>query len=187
MKAWTWVIFAAVGWGVMFTAYNTRAQLDPRAPWAFGMIVIGPELPPEITTTERATPSRLRLVPAGERTESILKVMNQVAKEKAANLELQLRPKLILLPLAAAGIDENSLQSGRLPAAGQDQIIAGPSAAHKDRLTVGDRTLDVVGVLKDDFALFRDDYLIPPAEKANAFVRGRRSIGPSGDPCAAHS
>src|SRR5271156_5014970 len=104
MKAWTWVIFAAVGWGVMFTAYNTRAQLDQRAPWANGVIVIGPQLPPEITPTERATPTRLRLVPAGGRTESILNVMNQVAKDKVANLELQLRPKLILLPLAAAGI-----------------------------------------------------------------------------------
>src|SRR5271156_1301132 len=122
MKAWTWVIFAAVGWGVMFTAYNTRAQLDQRAPWANGVIVIGPQLPPEITPTERATPSRLRLVPAGELTQALLKVMNQLAKDKSANLEMQLRPKLILLPLGPAGIDENSLQSGRLPAARQDQI-----------------------------------------------------------------
>jgi hypothetical protein len=180
MRAWTWVIFAAAGWGVMFTAFNTRAQLDSRSPWGYGLIVIGPQLPPEITPTERATPSRLRLVPAGGRTESILKVMNQVAKDKVADLEFQLRPKLILLALSAAGIDESSLQSGRLPAAGQDQIIAGPSAAHKDRLTIGDRVFDVVGVLKGEFALFRNDYLIPPAEKATAlFADGEPSVHPA--------
>jgi len=180
MKAWTWTLFAALGWGVMLTAYNTRAQPDRRAPWAYGLIVIGPQLPPDITLTERATPSRLRLVPAGERTESILKVMNQVAKDKVANLESQLRPKLILLPLAEAGINASSLQSGHLPEAGRDQVIAGPFAAHIDRLTVGDRILDVVGVLKGEFALFRHDYLIPPSEKANAlFADGEPSVHPA--------
>ena len=129
MKAWSWVIFAAVGWGVMLAAYNTRAQPDRGAAWAYGLFVIGPPLPPEIAQTERAIPVRLRLVPAVERTESILKVMSQLAKDKAANLESQLRPKLILLPLAEAGIDASSLQSGRLPEAGRDQVIAGPSAA----------------------------------------------------------
>ena len=180
MKAWTWVIFAAVGWGVMFAAYATRAQPDGRAAWAYGLIVIGPELPADLVQTGRPTKSRLRLVPGGERTESILKVMNQVAKEKAANLELQLRPKLILLPLEEAGIDASSLQSGRMPEAGRDQVIAGPSAAHKDRLTVGDRVLDVVGVLKSEFALVRNDYLIPPSEPANALLPdGERSVHPA--------
>jgi hypothetical protein len=180
MKAWSWVIFAAVGWGVMLAAYNTRAQPDRGAVWAYGFFVIGPPLPPEIAQTERAIPVRLRLVPAVERTEAILKVMSQLAKDKVANLESQLRPKLILLPLAEAGIDASSLQSGRLPEAGRDQVIAGPSAALKDRLTVGDRVLDVVGVLKGEFALLRNDYLIPPSEPANAlFPDGEPSVHPA--------
>ena len=150
----------------------------PAEPWgslAHGLIVIGPQLPQELTNTHRTTFSRLRLVPAGERTESILKVMNQVGKEKAAKLESQLRPKLIMLPMGEAGIDANSLQSGRLPEVGRDQVIAGPSADHKDRLAVGDRVLEVIGVLKDEFALLQHDYLIPPSDHAS-------SLFPDGDP-----
>ena len=45
MRALSWAIVAAVGLGVMVTAYMTRAQVDPDATWASGLIVIGPELP----------------------------------------------------------------------------------------------------------------------------------------------
>jgi hypothetical protein len=179
MRAWSWVIFAAVGWGAMLTAYNTRAQPDHAARWAYGLIVIGPELPADFAQKEHAIRSRMRFVLAGERTESILKVMNQVTKDKAAKLASQLRPKIIQLPLAEAGIDASSLQSARLPEAGRDQVLAGP-AAHSDRLTVGDRVLDVVGVLKGEFALFRNDYLIPPSEPADAlFPDGESSVHPA--------
>ncbi len=101
--------------------------------------------------------------------------MRQVAKEKAIRLELQLCPKLILLPLEGARINGSSLQSGRLPEAGRNEVIAGASAAHKDRVTAGERPLDVVGVLKPEFALFRSDYLIPPSEVA-------KTLFPDGNP-----
>jgi hypothetical protein len=92
-------------------------------------------------------------------------------------LEPQLRPKLILLPLDAAGIDASSLQSGRLPEAGRDQVVAGASADHKDRVRAGERDLEVVGVLKPDSALLRNDYLIAPSDAANAlFPEGDSSV-----------
>jgi hypothetical protein len=180
MRAWSWVIVAAMGWGTMLAAYSTRPQPNVGARWAHGAIVIGPQLPQELANAHRTIVSRLRLVSAGERTESILKAMNQLAKEKAAKLESQLRPKLILLPLAEASIDATSLQTGHLPDAGRDQVIAGPAADHKDRLAVGDRVLDVVGVLKDEFALLRHDYLIPPSEQASSlFPDGEPSVHPA--------
>ena len=168
MRALSWVVVAAVGWRVMVAAYTSRAQPDPKAPWGHGLVVIGPELTAEVAHTGKVISVRVRLLPAIERTEAILKVMSQVATGKAANLESQLRPKLILLPSDATGIDASSLQSGRLPEAGRDQVIAGASAAHKDRVTAGDRVLDVVGVLKPESALLRDDYLIPASDAATA-------------------
>ena len=177
MKAWSWVVVAAIGFGVMVLAYATRAQADPKAPWASGLIVIGPELPAELNQMGRATPVRLRLLPAIEQTEAILAVIARVAKEKADQLELQLRPKLIVLPLERAGIDALSLQSGRLPEAGRDEVLAGPRAGRKDQVTAGDRDLAVVGVLKPEFALLRDDYLVPPSDAANALF-------PAGGPTA---
>jgi hypothetical protein len=111
---------------------------------------------------------RLRFLPAIERTEAILKAMTTVAKDKAIALESQLRPKLILVPFEPAGIDASSLQSGRMPEAGGDQVLAGPSAVHRDRVRAGERELDVVGVLKPDFGLLQNDYLIAPSDKTTA-------------------
>jgi hypothetical protein len=162
---------------VMLAAYTARAQSDPKAPWARGLIVIGHELPTDLAQTGHATRVRLRLVPARERTEAIIKVLGQVPMDVATRLALQLRPKLIQLPLDQAGINASSLQSGRLPEAGRDEVVAGASAAHKDRVTAGDRVLEVVEVLKPDFALLRDEYLIPPSDRASAlFTDGDRSV-----------
>jgi hypothetical protein len=79
-----------------------------------------------------------------------------------------------------AGIGADSLQSGRLPAAGRDEILAGSKAPRHDRLTIGNRTLKVVGVLKPDVALFADCYLIPPSASANGLF-------PAGDPSVQHA
>jgi hypothetical protein len=180
MKTLWWVLVAAAGWGVMLAAYATRAQTDPKAPWARGLVVMGHELPADLAQTGHATRVPLRLVPARERTETIIKVLGQVTMDVAMRLALQLRPKLILLPLDQAGINASSLQSGRLPEAGRDQVVTGASAAHKDRVTAGDRVLEVVGVLKPDFALLRDDYLIPPSDRAAAlFTEGDPSVHPA--------
>ena len=77
MKTLWWVLVAAAGWGVMAAAYATRAQTDPKAPWARGLVVIGHELPADLAQTGHATRVQLRLVPARERTETIIKVLGQ--------------------------------------------------------------------------------------------------------------
>src|SRR5262249_2221284 len=99
MRARSWVIVAVVGFVVMLLAYSTRPQVDPKAPWASGLIVIGPELPPEWNKMARTTSVRARLVPGGELTERVLKAISQADQAKSASLEKQLRPKLIELPL----------------------------------------------------------------------------------------
>ena len=98
------------------------------APWASGLIAIGPELPADLPKIGRLTPVRLRLLPGLDRTELILNVMRQVAQDKAIGLEKQLRPKLIMVAFDRAEIDTGSLQSGRLAQAGSDEVIAGPRA-----------------------------------------------------------
>ncbi len=177
MRALSWTVVAALGLGVMVTAYMTRAQVDPDAPWASGIIAIGPELPVNLANVGHASRRRLRFLPAIERTETVLKVMTQVAKEKGAALEFQLRPKLIMLPFDTAAIDARALQSGRLPDSNADQVLAGATAVHHDRVTAGDRSLEVVGVLRPEFALVRHDYLIPQSDHAaSLFPDGDKSV-----------
>jgi hypothetical protein len=170
MKVWLWLVLAWVGLGVMVVSYTTRARPDPRAPWASGLIAIGPELPAEMAKTGRATRVRLRLLPANDRTEFILKAISMAEPTLAAPVEFALRPKLVVLPLADAGIVPDSLASGRLPQAGQDEILAGPGPEQEDQVKLGDRALQVVGILKRDFVLFRDNYLIHPSDSANGLL-----------------
>lgn len=166
MKGWAWALLAAAGWGVMFAAYVTRARSDPNGPWAHGILVIGPDLPDDLAQVGRTTKVRLRLLTAIDRTESIIRAASLLSTDNAIKLALELRPKLIMIPPEGIGIDASALGSGHLPEAGRDQIIAGESVAHHDRLPVDDRDLEVAGVLKPELFLMRNFYLIPQSETA---------------------
>ena len=77
-----------------------------------------------------------------------------VAKDKSEQARSAASPQKLILfcQFEETAIDASSLQSGRLPEAGRDQVVAGASAAHSDRVKAGERDLEVVGVLKPDFA-----------------------------------
>jgi hypothetical protein len=193
MKAWIWLVVAAVGWAMMLGGYASRVRLDSSAPWSSGLIVIGPvagaknekgsgksaaekTASPNATTpatpTEEAVfpdaiPVRVRLLSASDIAEVIMIFSGDEAPEKAVGTKARVRLKLIELPLDKAGLSASELKSGRLPEAGRDEIIAGARIEGRDALMVGSRTLKVVGVLKPDVALFADSLLIPPSETAN--------------------
>jgi hypothetical protein len=93
--------------------------------------------------------------------------LGKVAPAAVQALEARLRPKLILLPAVQDSVGQDALQSGRLPAADSDEVFAGSAAPEHDRLTIGDHTLKVVGVLKPDVAVFADCYLINRSESTN--------------------
>jgi len=159
-----------MGFGTMSAAFFTRVKPDPQARWAHGCIAIGPEPVaggPLVPGMMLRNPVRLRLLPATDFTEGLLKGMEQAAPGKTFNLQAQLRPKLIGLPLKESGIDEASLQSGRLPVVGKDEVLAGAGAAQAGQVAIGDRSLLVVGRLKPDLALFADSYLIPASDATN--------------------
>jgi hypothetical protein len=169
MKAWIWAVAAAAGFGLMIMAYSSRARPDPRIPWANGFIAIaiGPEGSSKEPPPAWAIAAELRYLPGGERTEMILRTLRQVAPAAVKALEARLRPKLIGLPAVKDGVGQEALQSGRLPAADSDEILAGSTAPEHDRLTIGDRTLKVVGVLKPDAAVFTDCYLVNRSESTS--------------------
>ncbi len=54
------------------------------------------------------------------------------------------------------------LQSGRLPEAGRNEVLAGARIGPRETQIVGGETLKVVGILKPDAALFAHSFLIPP-------------------------
>lgn len=105
---------------------------------------------------------RLRLLTTSEIAELLLFATGDSVPDKALAVKGQVRIKLIELPLARAGIGAAELQSGRLPQAGRNELLAGARIEPRETLIVGGKPLKVVGVLKPDLALFADSYLVPP-------------------------
>lgn len=191
MKPWIWLVVAAAGWAMMLGGFASRARVDPSAPWSSGSIVIGPvgsndkgggkraektatdpksttpEPPAEEAAFADAIPVRLRLLSASDIAETLMAVLGDGAPDKAIGTKAAVRLKLIELPLEKAGLGANWLQSGRLPEAGRDEIIAGARIEPRDQLLVGGRILKVVGVLKPDVALLADSFLIPQSDSAS--------------------
>jgi hypothetical protein len=174
MRVWSWLVVAACGLGLMLLTYS--AQVRPKTPssWSHGLIVLGPDEPTDRSPPGEVIPARLRLLPGDERTEAILRSLGRAVPGQELSLQVQLRPKLIGLSLTVARIGSEMLVSGRLPAA-RGEILAGPETPRPDRLTLGDRTLTVVGRLRPEAALFARSYLVPRSGSTD-------DLFPDGDP-----
>src|SRR5215210_4722282 len=174
MRVWSWLVVAACGLGLMLLTSSARVRPKTPSSWSHGLIVLGPDEPTDRSPPGEVIPARLRLLPGDERTEAILRSLGRAVPGQELSLQVQLRPKLIGLPLTAAHIGSEMLASGRLPAA-RDEVLAGPETPRQDRLTLGDRTLTVVGRLRPDAALFARSYLVPRTGATD-------DLFPGGDP-----
>ena len=138
------------------------ARVDSKAHGRPGLIVISHEALAEKSGRAGAIPTRLRLLSTSDIAELLLFGTGDSAPAKALGVKGQVRVKLIELPLSIAGIGAAELQSGRLPEAGRNEILAGAKIEPREALNVGGRSLKVVGVLKPDLALFAKSFLVPP-------------------------
>jgi hypothetical protein len=167
MKAWVWLTIALVGFAAMLSAYAWRERIDDKSPWVSGLIIIGTEASAEKSLPEGAIPARLRLLSSSDVAELLLFASGDLAPAKALGVKGQVRVKLIELPLSIAGIGAAELQSGRLPEAGRNEVLAGAKVAPRETLIVGGKSLKVVGVLRPGLALFASSFLIPPNDATN--------------------
>ena len=103
MKKWTWAILAGVGFGLMVESYERLLRGDPQAPWAAGFLCIGEGNPARPLEVGTHFSTRLRFLPGSRLAESILENRSATKPENKANLEAQLRPKLIELPIPEMG------------------------------------------------------------------------------------
>ncbi len=129
-----------------------------------------PETPAKDGAFAGAIPVRLRLLSASDAAEMALMVAGDGAPDKALAIKAHVRVKLIEVALDKLGLGASALQSGRLPEAGRDEIIAGARIEQREQLLLGGGPLKVVGTLKPDIALFADSYLIPPSDSASKFL-----------------
>ncbi len=129
MKAWVWLIIASIGFALMCGAYAWRERIDAKSPWASGVIIISEKALAEKAMPEGTIPTRLRLLSSSDVAEILLFATGDSAPAKALGVKGQVRVKLIELPLSIAGIGAADLQTGRLPEAGRNEILAGPRSS----------------------------------------------------------
>ena len=156
-----------MGFAVMCASYAWRERIDTKSPWASGVIVISEEASARKGLPEGAIPARLRLLTSSDVAEILLFATGDSAPAKALGVKGQVRVKLIEMPLAIAGIGASDLQTGRLPEAGRNEILAGAKIEPRETLNVGGQSLKVVGVLRPGLALFATSFLVPPDDATN--------------------
>jgi hypothetical protein len=170
MKARLWLSIAAIGFCVMLVAFSTRFRPNLSAPWSEGLLIVGPQAAGQKGLPGRIVPARMRLLSGPELTERVLSGFSVALGEQAFALEAQLRPKLIVLSLPAAGIQPKWLLKGRLPKAGASEALAGSKAQAQEALTIDDRRLVISGILKPDVALLAHSYVVPQSPQGDALV-----------------
>jgi hypothetical protein len=163
MRAVIWWIVACIGMFVMVWAYRADRPADAAVPFSSGFLVVAKtaSLPKHDAIPFPSTEARVRRLPLDGFAALVVGSAAGVDADRAARLEFQLSEKLFELSLQDAGIAANVLAWGRLPRAGQNEVIAGYRAAHGSKIEVAGRTFSVVGGLPRDEALFARSYLVP--------------------------
>ncbi|MHC4414319.1 MAG: hypothetical protein ACYS0G_03445 [Planctomycetota bacterium] len=166
MRIITWLLVAALGLGLMVWSYLGWQRIDADAPWATGLLVLGDAQAP--TAPEEPGfehfEARVRLLETSGFAQAMADGMAAADEATRRAVRTRLSEKLILVSPKDMGIGDDALASGRMPVAGRGEVIAGSQALHRDRLSVNERELAVVGVLRRDVALFANSYLLPPDE-----------------------
>ncbi len=167
MRLICWSLVAVAGLAIMAWTHFTYMRTDPAAPWSSGLIYLGRDLrdAPRRPIEFQNLPSTARELPPGPIGAALLMALGGPSEARQRSLSGRLCEKLLLLDPKDAGIGEESLQSGRLPRAGHDEVLAGYQATAKERLAAAGRQFTVVGVLRRDVALLADCYLVPPHDR----------------------
>ncbi|MGC8639313.1 MAG: hypothetical protein ACP5XB_05470 [Isosphaeraceae bacterium] len=161
MKTAAWVVLAAIGLGLMVLTYEKQIRGNPQAPWASGLLFIGEGEPAKPVEAGTVVWSRLRLLPASDRSAALLKAAERTKSLREAKLGFRLRPKLIDLPVDEMVHCADWLREGRIPEPGKHEVLAGAQTPPGDHLSVAGETFRVVGVLQPSMALLADCYVAP--------------------------
>jgi hypothetical protein len=120
--------------------------------------------PQEIASAFKTRPVRVIRTPLSAFQREILKGLGQSRRpDLSTRLADVLEEKVLCVGPAVLGLDQTSLDSGRLPEPGSDEVLAGFMTRERREFTVGappGRRLQVVGVLRRDLALLGNSYVL---------------------------
>ncbi len=156
----SWLITAAVGFGIMAFSYY-HYQHEPRSnPWKDAFMYIGKGQPQAESEGIEYITRSIRLLPMSRRTEDFMRFVHNLGPIAEESCRVSLQEKVISYSNMAADFNDAMLLSGRLPSPGADEVVAGFEAANKNEVTINGRTFKIVGQFGRQVRLFADCYLI---------------------------
>jgi len=161
LKSAIWLFILLVGFGLMFFSYWNYGRIAEPTPWTEAFMYVGKgEAGPEAQLFA-CTRARIVLLPPSEVTRAFLDGFEGANPGAGGALRRALREKAVFYPEFRRDFTPAALGSGRLPAPGMDEVLAGCDAAHRDSVSILGRAFNVVGVLGRSATVFADAYIIP--------------------------
>ena len=137
------------GFGLMVWSYHHTARAGLSFPLRVALLV--PRGDQADKPTDGALPVSVRFLPSSDPVAAVVaEGLRQQGPDGDRRAEAFLHSRqeaVLLLPALDQVFRDDMFASGRLPAAGTDEVLAGYAVEHRDRLVVAGRTLRVVGVL----------------------------------------
>jgi len=161
MRMVAWVLALLVGFGLMLFSYYAYHRVTEPTPWTEGIMYVGRGRPRPGAEAIPFTPARIRFLPPSGAMAEILKAATKEDAHLARRLEGVFGEAVVLYPGFRRDFTADRLASGRLPAAGASEVVAGYALRGTREIVVAGRTLQVVGVLRREVALFSRACLVP--------------------------
>jgi hypothetical protein len=159
----SWLILVVAGFGLMGWSYRRTAEARSSFPLRAALLIPRPGQADK--PADAALPVSVRFVPSADPAvaliaEALRRQGPDGGRQADAFLDSQ-QEAVLLLPALDQVFRDSRLASGRLPAAGTDEVLAGCAVGQTDRLAVAGHTLRVVGVLPATGRPLSHAYLLP--------------------------
>ena len=166
-----WLVVAAVGLGFMLLSHFAYEHEAGPEEWRYAFMYVGTGDPNPEAEEFEYTKRPVRLLDLSGRVKNFAQMAKGFGPDVNKTYRIASQEKLILYPELAADFSEQMLVSGKLPASGSDEALAGYCASAENEITINGRTLKVVGRLKKTVSVFANCYLIGKGTAAEKLFR----------------
>jgi len=148
----SWLIVAAIGFGLMAFSYFHYQYSSGSSPWKDAFMYVGKGQPDSEAEGFEYTARPVRLLPMPRRAENFIHIARSFGPHVEKSYSISFQEKVILY--------SDLVERGRFPTADANELIAGFYASNKDKITIDGQVFNVVGQFKKEVRLFADSYLL---------------------------
>ena len=154
-----WTLVLVLGFAAMLLGHRWQeSQIDPTS-WTTGLMFIGTGQPGPGADEFDCVRARIRPLPASELEKAIEKSQGG-RRRRRRTYKLRLPENFIRLPELETHLGGDLLASGRLPAAGADEVLAGAQTRRRGDVVLGGRRFRIVGVLRREVVMLAFSYVL---------------------------